>query len=249
LQKGLDMLAALYEKHPNDVRVRRALFVANMKRGENHRDSEDLGSSLAKYERALELAQNALRDDPGSFQARRDVVLANKGRAVTQKLAGQFTESLASFARAIEVSEQLRREDPSNILMSYDIGSGQYEMAELYLVVNDYPSALSAAEKTQANCGTVLEKNPAHTQSMRVTAQAKFLAGNVYAALAELDNQMDSWRKALENYRASSEIYNALKADGKIVAADEKRLVALETASRIAEGKLLEVVSKVDSTL
>ena len=51
---------------------------------------------------------------------------------------------------------------------------------------------------------------------------------------------MESWRKALENYSASSEIYNALKADGKIVSADEKRLVALETASRIAENNLSE---------
>lgn len=240
LQKGLDMLAALYEKHPNDVRVRRAFFVANMKRGENHRDSENLESSLAKYEHARELAQKALQDDPGSFQARRDVVLVNKGMAITQKQAGQFTDSVASFGRAIEVSEQLRREDPSNILISYDIGSGQYEMAELYLVLKDYPSALTAAEKTQANCGAVLEKNPAHTQSIRVTAQAKLLAGNVHAALAARDNQMDSWRKALENYGASSEIYKALKADGKIVAADEKRLAAVEDASRLAETKLSE---------
>ncbi|MBA3272707.1 MAG: protein kinase, partial [Chthoniobacterales bacterium] len=216
LQKGLDMLAALYEKHPNDVRVRRAFFVANMKRGENHRDSENLESSLAKYQYAWELAQKALQDDPGSFQARRDVVMVNKGLAVTQKQAGQFKESVASFSRAIQVSEQLRREDPSNILISYDIGGGQYEMAELYLVLNDYPSALAAAENSQANCGAVLAKNPAHTQSMRVTAQAKSLAGNVYAALAERDNQMDSWRKALENYRASREIYGAFKADGKL---------------------------------
>jgi non-specific serine/threonine protein kinase/serine/threonine-protein kinase len=244
LQKGLDMLAALYEKHPNDVRVRRASFVANMKRGENHRDSGDLESSLAKYDRALELAQNALHDDPGSFQARRDVVLVNKQRAVTQKLAVQFNESLASFRRAIEVSEQLRREDPSNILMSYDIGSAQYEMAELYLVLNDYSSALSAAEKTEANCAAVLAKNPAHTQSMRVTAQAKSLAGDAYAALAERNNGPDLWRKALENYGASRAIYNQLRADGKFATVDEKRFAALEAAIGGAESELSKSLAR-----
>ena len=236
-QKGLDMLVALYEKHPNDVRVRRALMIANVKRGENHRDAEDLPSSLAKYERALELAQNALQNDPGSFQARRDVVLVNKQRATTQKLAGQFKESLASFARAIEVSEQLRKEDPSNMLISYDIGATQYEIGELYLLLNDDTSALAAAEKTEANCGAVLEKNPAHTQSKRVTAWSKNLAGKVYASLAERDNQIELWGKALENYSASREIYHQLKADGKFAAVDEKRFAALEAAIGVAESK------------
>jgi tetratricopeptide (TPR) repeat protein len=240
IPKGLDMLVALYEKHPNDVRVRRALMIAYVKRGENHRDAEDLENSLVKYERALELAQNALQNDPGSFQARRDVVLVNKQRAVTQKLAGQSQESLASFARAIEVSDQLRKEDPNNILISYDIGATQYEMAELYLLLNDYPSALAAAEKTQANCGAVLEKNPAHTQSTRVTAWAKNLVGKVHALLAERNNEIELWRKALQNYGASMEIYNRLKADGKFAAVDEKRFAALEAAIRVAESKLSE---------
>ncbi|MDQ3135742.1 MAG: hypothetical protein M3Q76_13245 [Acidobacteriota bacterium] len=239
-QKGLDLLVALYERHPNDVRVRRALMIANVKRGENLRDAQDLKSSLAKYERALELAQTALQNEPGSFQARRDVVLVDKQRATTQKLAGQFKESLASFARAIEVSEQLRKEDPSNILISYDIGAIQYEIGELYLLLNDDTSALAAAEKTEANCGAVLEKNPAHTQSKRVTAWSKNLAGKVYASLAERNNETELWRKALENYRASREIYNRLKADGTFPAVDEKKFTALEAAIAVPESKLSE---------
>ena len=238
-QKGLDMLIAVYAKHPNDVRVRRALMIANLKRGENHRDAGDLENSLAKYERGAELAHTSLQEEPGSFQARRDVVMVNKQRAVTQKLAGQFDESLASFARAIEVSEQLRKDDPSNILVSYDIGTTQYEMAELYLLLKDYLSALAAAEQTQANCGAVLEKNPAHTQSMRVTAQAKNVAGKVYAALAEQDkNQRELWRKALANYGASLEIYNRLKAEGKFAAIDDTKYADLQAAIQVAESKV-----------
>jgi non-specific serine/threonine protein kinase/serine/threonine-protein kinase len=237
-QKGVDMLGALYEKHPNDVRVRRAFMIANLKRGENHRDAGDLESSLVKYETGLELAQIALQNDPGSFQARRDVFLVNKQRAVTQKLAGQYKESLASFARAIEVSEQLRKEDPSNILISYDIGGAHYEMGELYLLLNDHLAALAAAEKTEANCGAVLKNNPAHTQSTRVTAWAKNLSGQVYASLAERDNQAELWRQAVENYHASMEIYNRLQADGKFAAVDEKKVAALEAALRLAESKL-----------
>ncbi len=240
IAKGLEMMAALYEKYPNDVRVRRSFMIANLKRGENHREAEDLPNSLIKYERALQLAQQALEDEPGSFQARRDIVIVNKQRAVTQKAAGQTEESLASFARAIEVSEQLRKEDPSNVLISYDIGGAYYETSELYLSLKDYPSALAAAEKTQANCGAVLEKDPAHTQSQLVTARSKNLVGQVYALLAERDNEIEWWRKALANYRASREIYQRLKADGKMSAPDEKKFVALETAIGVAESKLSE---------
>ena len=239
-QKGLEMLGALYEKHPNDARVRRAFMIANLKRGENYRDAGDLENSLSQYERGLELAQIALQNDPGSFQARRDFVMANKQRAVTQKLAGQSEESLASFGRAIEVSEQLRKEDPNNILISYDIAATRYEMGELHLLLHDYGSALDAAAKTEANCGAVLGKNPAHTQSKRVTAWSKNLAGQVYAALGERDHQAESWRKAVENYRASLEIYNGLKTDGKFAAVDEKKVTALESAIVLAESKLSE---------
>ena len=237
-QRGVEMLAAVYEKHPNDVRVRRAFMIANLKRGENYRDAGDLENSLARYQYGLELAQRALQNDPGSFQARRDFVMANKQRAVTQKLAGQLQESLGSFARAIEVSEQLRKEDPSNILISYDIAATQYEMGELYLLLNDHTAALAAAESAEANCRAVLEKNPAHTQSTRVTAWARNLAGDVHAALAARSNARETWRKALENYAAAREIYNRLKADGKFAAVDEKRFTALETANRVAESKL-----------
>ena len=136
------------------------------------------------------------------------------------------------------MSEQLRKEDSSNILISYDIAATQYEMGELYLLLNDYPAALAAAERTEANCGAVLEKNPAHTQSKRVTAWSKNLAGSVHAALAERDNAPELWRKALENYGATRDIYNALKAEGKFAAVDEKKYAALEAAIGVAESKL-----------
>ncbi len=168
----------------------------------------------------------------------------NKQRAVTQKAAGQIKESLASFARAIEVSEQLRKEDPSNILISYDIGSTHHATAKLYLLLNDYPSAHAAAERTQASCGAVLEKNPAHTQSKLVTAWSKNLTSKVYALLAERDNEIELWRRALENYGASMEIYHRLKADGKFPAVDEKKFAALEAAIREVESKLAESSSR-----
>ena len=230
VQKGSEMLAAVYEKHPNDNRVRRALWVSLLKRGELYRDAGDLQNSLGAYERGLELAQIALRDNPGSFQAKRDVVLANKQRAVTLKAAKRFKESVESFSRAIEISEQLKREDPNNIIVVYDIGGSYHEMSELYFLLNDFEPTLFAAEKAQENCREVLAKNSAHTQSKNVTARSKNLVGKVYMSLAEKNEQTESRQKALENLRASQEIYNDLKADGKFTALDEKRVAELEAA-------------------
>lgn len=50
IQKGLDMLIALHEKHPNDSRVRRSLMIALFKRGEYYRDAEDYTNSLVQYD-------------------------------------------------------------------------------------------------------------------------------------------------------------------------------------------------------
>ena len=238
VQKGLDMLNAAYQKHSNDARVRRALFVAYLKRGELYRDSGDWVNSIVKYDRALELAQVAQQIDPGSFQAKRDVVVANKQRAATLKAADRTRESVESFRRAIEISEQLKREDPSNILIIYDIAGSYHEMSDLYLVLGDYAATLAAAEKAQENCAAVLAKNPAHTQSINVTARSKQTVGKVYAALAEKNGQSDSWKKALENFRASLDILNNLKTDGKFTALDGKRVADVEAAISKAESRI-----------
>jgi non-specific serine/threonine protein kinase/serine/threonine-protein kinase len=240
VQKGLDMLAALYEKNPNDNRIRRSFFVSSLKRGELYRDAGDLENSLVNYDRALELSQTALRTDSGSFQAKRDLVLADKQRAVTLKAAARFKESVESFSRAIEISEQLRREDPSNILIVYDIAGSYHEMSELYYLSGDYPSTLNAAEKAQENCREVLSKNSAHTQSKNVTARSKNLVGRVYASLAAKNGQTDARQKALENFRASLEIYNNLKAEGKITALDNKRIADLEKDIAVIENKYFQ---------
>lgn len=237
VQKGLDMLDALYKKYPNDTRVRRSLFVALLKRGELYRDAGDLPNSLEKYKRAFELSKLALQSEPGSFQAKRDVVLVNKQRAVTQKAAEKYKESLESFARAIEISEQLKREDPNNVIIIYDIGGSYHEMSELYYQLKDYQAALNAAQKTQENCGEVLTKNPAHTQSKNVAARAKMLIGKVYMDQSEMDNQSNLRQKALENFRASLDIYNNLKTDGKFTPLDAKRVAELQAAISKAEGK------------
>ena len=73
-----------------------------------------------------------------------------------------------------------------------------------------------------------------------MTARSKNLVGKVYAALAEKNGQSNLWRKALENYRASFEIYNNLRAESKFTALDGKRAANLETAIALAERKIGE---------
>ena len=238
IQKGLDMLVALSAKHPNDIRVRRALMVAHMKRGEYYRDSEDYKNSLVKYDAALDIARNALALEPGSFQARRDVVMVNKQRAITLKTANRMKDSLDSFASAIEISEQLKKEDPNNILIIYDIASSYYEMSETHFSLGDFQAALTTLQKTVDNCREVLDKNPAHTQSLKVTAKAKRLTGDIHAATAVKNGRTDSWRKALENYQAGLQIYSQLKAEGKSAAPDAKAIADLETEIGKIESRL-----------
>lgn len=237
-QKGMEMLAAVYEKNPNNSRVRRAFFVSLLKRGELYRDDGDVKNSLDKYDQALELAKTALQNEPGSFQAKRDLVLANKQRAVTLKAANRIKESIESFAKAIEVSEQLRREDPSNILIVYDIAGSYQDMSEMYYDLGDYQAARNSAEKAQENCGEVLAKNPAHTQAKIVTARAKIIIGKSYLSLAEKNGQNDLKQKTLENFRASLEIYDNLKAAGKHSANEEKRVEDLKKAIGKIESKI-----------
>lgn len=237
VQKGMDMLATVYEKNLNNSLVRRSYFVSLLKRGELYRDDGDAKNSIDRYDRALQLAQTALQEEPGSFQARRDVVVVNKQRAITLKAANRIKESIESFGKAIEVSEQLRREDPSNILIAYDVAGSYQDMSELYYETGDYPATRNAAEKAQQNCADVLAKNPAHTQAKIVTARAKNMLGKAYSSLAEKSDEKDLWQKALENFRTSMEIYDSLKADGKMSAQEEKRVEDLKTLIAKAESK------------
>ncbi|MFZ1699771.1 MAG: serine/threonine-protein kinase [Pyrinomonadaceae bacterium] len=230
VQLGLEILLAQYKKHPNDNRVRRATWVAVLKRAEYYREGGDYVNSLARYDQALELAKLELNNNPGSFQAKRDVVLANKQRAVTLNASGKFKDAIESFERAIEVAEQLKKEDPSNILVVYDIAGSFHDMSELHFKLGNHQAALAAAERAQENCNEVLRSNPDHTQSNIVTARSKFLVGKVLDALG-------SYRTALERYQDSRTLYDKLKAAGKMATSENKRYAELEAAIEKAQAK------------
>lgn len=145
---------------------------------------------------------------------------------------------MKSLAAAIEISEQLKREDPNNILIIYDIAGSYYKMSETHYGGKDYQSALLTLQKTMDNCREVLEKNPAHTQSTRVTARSQNMLGKIYGAFAEKSGQTELWRKALENYQASWKVYNQFKAEGKLAEFDTKTIADLETEIGKIETKL-----------
>ncbi|MBX7170914.1 MAG: serine/threonine-protein kinase [Pyrinomonadaceae bacterium] len=234
IQKGLEMFEVLNDKHPNNNRIRRSFFIAHLKRGELYRDSDDLPNSLKLYDKAVEIAEESIRLNPGSFQARRDLVIALKQRAVTLKAVNRFKDSINDFSEAIKISEQLKKEDPNNILIAYDIGGSYHDLSELYFLMRDFPAVINSAEKTQEYCQEVLVKNPDHTQAKNVIARSKLYAGKAFAATPNLP---ESRQKAMENFLASREICNNLKASGKFRPQDEKRFAELETEISKLQGK------------
>ncbi len=167
-------------------------------------------------------------------------IIREIGRAVTLDMADKTKEALESFASAIEISEQLKKEDPNNVVIVYDIAGSYFQMGETQYGAGDYQSALAIAQKAMDNCREILEKNPAHTQSIRVTARSQHLKGKSYAALAEKSSGSELWQKSLENYRASLEIYNKFRAEGKSAGYDNKTIADLEKEIGKIENKIVK---------
>ncbi len=230
MQQSIDVLAPLAKEHPNDNILRRELMLAYLKKGEHLNDLKDKKQeTLENFDKSLAMAEQTLEQDPQNFQAKRDKVLIYQYRS----LALDDVETIKNYNKSIGILNELRTEDPNNKMITYDMGTAYFYLAQNYLKVKDYKVSLETYQKAVEKAQEYLLKDPAHTASKNLVAQSIYGKANCYWYIAEQKNDNDIWKQSLEAYRESLEKLKQLDKEGKLREADRPTIE--EISGYIAE--------------
>ena len=221
MQQSIDVLAPLAKEHPNDNLLRRELMLAYLKKGEHLNDIEGKKQeTLENFDKSLAIAEQTLEQDPQNFQAKRDKVLIFQYRS----LALDDTETIKNYNKSIGILNELKTEDPNNKMLTYDLGTTYFYLAQTYLKVKDYKNSLETYQKAVEKGQEYLSNDPAQTASKNLIAQSIYGKANCYWYIAEQKNDNDVWKESLEAYRESLEKMKQLDKEGKLRESDKSKL-------------------------
>ena len=238
LQKGLDLLIPLAEKHPNNQALQRSLMLAYQKRASVYEDAEVYNKAVELFEKASDAALKKLAADPLSYQAKRDVAMGYKLLAQALDSAGKSAESLEKLELAREKFRELAATDPNNAEAPYDVANTGFSIGETLLSLKKYDAALETFLRARDEFQTVIEKNPGNAYAKRMSSYNLTRIGRTYAALAEKGGGRENLQKALENYRAGLERLYKLRDEGNLGEFDNKEIAELEKEAEKIEVKL-----------
>ncbi len=221
MQQSIDMLTLLAKEHPNDNLLRRELMLAYLKKGEHLNDQKGKRQeSLDNFNKSLAIAEQTIEQDPQSFQAKRDKILIYQYRS----LALDETQTIKDYNSSVSILNELKAEDPNNKMITYDLGTTYFYLAQTYLKVKDYNSAVEAYQKAAEKGEEYLSKDPSQSASKRLVAVSLYGVGNAYWYIAEQNGQNDTWKKSEDAYRKSLEKLEQIKIDGNLSEQDVPKL-------------------------
>ena len=235
MQQSINVLAPLAKEHPNDNLLRRDLMLAYLKKGEHLNDIEGKKQeTLENFDKSLAIAEQTLDQDPQNFQAKRDKVLIYQYRS----LALDDTETIKNYGKSIGILNELKTEDPNNKMLTYDLGTTYFYLAQTYLKVKDYKNSLETYQKAVEKGQEYLSNDPAQTASKNLIAQSIYGKANCYWYIAEQKNDNDVWKQSLEAYRDSLEKMKQLDKEGKLRESDKSKLEEIGGYINEIEAKL-----------
>lgn len=228
LQKGIDLLRALAEKHPREHSIQHTLMLALKKRGENHGDLKELNEAVAMHSQSVEIAQKLLAADPQSFQAKRDVAMITKRLAQALDAAGRSRESLEKLAVVLSTFQEMSAADSNNTEYPYDIANTRFAIGEAHVTLQEHEAALRCFLQARDEFAAVLARNPENTYAARMSSYNFDRLAKSYAALAEKGNREEYLGQAVTNWRAALEGFNGLKANGNLGELDSNIIAETE---------------------
>ena len=212
--KGLAPLKEIAERNPADQALQRTLHLSYTKLGIVYEDMEKFDLGIEAYSNGLAIAKTISEADPTNHTARRDVAMAYKKLGQCQEGAGKLVDSLASIRNALAAFNELSKNDPNNAEARYDVANTTFSLGMTYAALKNFPDAIKTYEKARDDFKAVLAANP--------TTYARRMSGHNYRYLADaLEASNGDKAKIADNLRLARDIFNSLKAEGKLETLDE----------------------------
>jgi eukaryotic-like serine/threonine-protein kinase len=241
--KALEAIQQLAPNAANDRSLRKLLIQAYLNVGDlqDNLYGPNLGDAAGarqSYEKALELAQSALRSNPGNRSYQTQVALAERRLGDLAASRGDWKTALEQYHRTREVFERVLRADPQQAQtlrdlkeLWYKIGFAHYSLGDLPQKLQSYQRELKLAEQMSAS-------RPGDPEALRDVAMGEEHVGTALAQSGSALEGLERLGRALALYQSLLRANPGsiqLKHDISVISV--VRADVLRSAGRLAEAE------------
>jgi tetratricopeptide (TPR) repeat protein len=233
----LALVESLFRAEPGNPDYRRGALIANTKMAQLRGPRGERDSARVFYQRAEDLAHQAVDAQPNNTDAARDLSIVMCEHALFLSDGGEIDSALAVYGRAMKISEDLAAKDPDDVLQQADLANSHYEIGTMLVHARRYPAARERFEEAFDRYARIAAADSANLESRIYMARCGRLAGE---ACRELSNGSRSgeerarWRSLAMTWLVRSQtLYQAL---GKAGALAGEEIAAPDEVDRLVAG-------------
>lgn len=200
-EQGLELAARLVERDGGSAASRRALALAEIKRGDVHEDRREFAEARSRHSRALSMREKLAAELPEDPVAQRDVAVVLARLGTIDATEGDHAAARSHFERSLELRRPLVTKRPE---WRRDLVVLQVAICEVYRVLEDLDRARNAADEAVQISELLIRERPDDKRDLRNHAVALQYRGNV--ALDEQD-----WGRARSAFEKSQANFEKLR--------------------------------------
>jgi len=220
MQKALVIEQGLVNADPGNTLFRSQVAIQFSATGRIRLQMGDKQGALEDFNRGLSIAESLLKADPNDASTRRLVAVSYRNIAEALASIGDLTAGLNNFQKAQQMFAELVAKDPINEDYQIKLASVYLAMSRVQSQAGDLNGALDSVNQGIKIDEVLVAASPTNSTARNTLAQLYSQLGASRAALAEKGRQMEHWRAAKAAYQKSLDLYQDMKAKGKLAPAD-----------------------------
>lgn len=224
-QKALALYQQLVKAEPGNTLYRNQLV---NQLGATGRIMLNMGNSrgaLELFEQGLAISESILNADPHDAYTRKSVALAYRNVSEAFAAMGDHANALINFHKSEHMFAELVMKDPTNVDSQTKWSYVYLAMSKTQSESDDLNGALDSALRGIKIDEALLAKYPANALIRNTLAQLYEDLGSYHGKLAgkmvaSPGRQNEEWRAAKEAYQKSLDLYDGMKTQKNLSAAD-----------------------------
>lgn len=236
-KRALALCEALIATDPANRQYQIVLWATHRRLGETLAKMETTPDALRHYRQALGIIESLIAADPTDTGFGHYLSISHLAVGQTLAQLGETGKALDNYRRAIEISERLLANDPSRAETRFDLARIYAETGSLLTTTNKLDEASRYLQRATSLQETLVQTDTQNARAQSDLADVYFkVAGYdvkcAASATASTAKREESLREAKLFYQKSLDIWQQLRARGKLRGADANR--ANEVARQMA---------------
>jgi eukaryotic-like serine/threonine-protein kinase len=224
-RKAIAVARRIVQAEPDNPFYRRELAVQLGNTGSALMQGKQTAEALELFREALTIYDALVAADPNDVPVRRQWAVAHRNVAVA--IGGSDpAQAHTHFGKATDILTEIVAKDPKNTDFGRQLAFTHLAKSRFQLEINDPAAAVLTAQEGTRLAEQLAAASPGDIAVQRTLALLFTQLGHSHAKVAAAPADTagsGSWQRAKEAFAGALAVYERLRADGKLSAADAKK--------------------------